>query len=228
MWKFFLLYSLLSVSLGATDTELLNSRDKQDRAALDKSFNSYSTAAHSSPKDADAQYRAALAASYLAEVALEVKDKVQAKNAAEAGIQLAEKAIELQPKNAEYYRLLATLCGQVVPANPLAGIGYGKRAKEAIARALELNPKSAEVHLAAGVGNYYLPPMFGGGPELAIKDFNQAIALDPKSSDSYMWLGIAQRKLHKNAEARQAFAKSVELNPHRIWTKEQLEKTPAQ
>jgi tetratricopeptide (TPR) repeat protein len=227
MWKLSILLCLAG-SLGATDPELMNSRDKQDRAALDKQFTAYSATARANPKDADTQYRAALAASYLAEVALETKDKVQAKNAAEAGIALAEKAVELQPKNAEYYRLLATLCGQVVPANPIAGMGYGKRAKEAIAKALELNPKSADVHIAAGVGNYYLPPMFGGGPELALKDFNQAIALDPKSAEAYMWLGIAERKLHKNTEARQAFAKSVELNPRRIWAKEQLEKTPAQ
>jgi tetratricopeptide (TPR) repeat protein len=222
------LFLCVAGSLPAADTELLSARDKQDRVVLEKQFNTYAAAAKTSPKDADAQYKAALAASYLAEVSLEMKDKVQAKTAAESGIALAEKAVELQPKNGEYYRVLATLCGQVIPANPMAGIGYGKRAKEAIAKALELNPKSADVHLAAGVGNYYLPPMFGGGPEIAVKDFNQAISLDPKSSEAYMWLGIAERKMHKNPEARQAFAKSVELNPRRLWAKEQLEKTPAQ
>jgi tetratricopeptide (TPR) repeat protein len=227
MLKLFFLTFLCS-SLAGSDTDLLNARDKQDRAALDKYFTTYSATAKTSPKDAEAQYKAALAASYLAEVSLELKDKVQAKTAAESGIQIAEKAVELQPKNAEYYRVLAILCGQVIPANPLGGMAYGKRAKEAIAKAMELNPKSADVHLAAAIGNYYLPPMFGGGPELAVKDLNQAISLDPKSADAYMWLGIAQRKMHKNLEARQSFAKSVELNPRRIWTKEQLEKTPAQ
>jgi hypothetical protein len=41
-------------------------------------------------------------------------------------------------------------------------------------------------------------------------------------------MGLTLRKLHKNPEARQAFAKSLELNPNRIWAKDQLEKTPAQ
>jgi tetratricopeptide (TPR) repeat protein len=219
---------VLAGGIFASDAELEKARDRQDRAALEKIAGNLAAAAKAAPKDADAQFRAALAASFQAEVAIELKDKVGAKNAADAGITFAEKAIDLQPKNAENYRVLATLCGQVVPANPFAGLSYGKRAKDAITRALELNPKSPEVHLAEGVGNYYLPAALGGGPELAAKNFNEAIALDPKSADAYLWLGLTLRKLHKNPEARQAFAKSVELNPHRIWAKDQLDKTPPQ
>ncbi len=224
-----LLISLLFAgSLTASESELEKARDRQDRAALERIAGSLAAAAKAAPKDADAQFRAALAAAYQAEVAIELKDKAGAKSSADAGIPFAEKAIELQPRNAENYRVLATLCGQVVPANPLGNMSYGKRAKDAINKALELNPKSAEVRLAEGVGNYYLPAMLGGGPELAAKNFNEAIALDPKNADAYLWLGMTLRKLHKNPEARQAFAKSVELNPQRIWAKDQLDKTPAQ
>lgn len=212
----------------AADSALERARDLQDRPALEKLTGVLETAARSAPKDAEAQYRAAVATSYLAEVAIEVKDKPAAKRAAQAGIGMAEQAVSLQPKNGEYHRVLATLYGQVIPADPLTGIGYGKKAKEAISQALELSPKSAAVHIAAGVGNYYLPEMFGGGPALALKDFNQAIALDARSAEAYLWLGVAQRKLHNNAAARQAFAKAVELNPRRVWAKEQLAKTPAQ
>jgi len=212
----------------AADSELEKARDRQDRPALEKIAAEYAAGAQAAQKDPEAQYRAALAASYAAEVAIEVKDKEKARRAAESGIAQAERAISLKPGNGEYYRILATLYGQVIPANPMAGIGYGKKAKEAIGKALELSPKSAAVHIAEGVGNYYLPPMFGGGPDLAAKNFNEAIALEPKSSEAYLWLGIAQKKLHKNAEARQSLAKSLELNPRRVWAKEQLEKTPAQ
>lgn len=222
-----LLLTFTSIGICA-DGSLEKARDLQDRPALEKLVSSSESAARGSAKDADAQYRAALASSYLAEVAIEVKDKVAAKRAAESGIAMAEQAVALQPKNGEYYRILATLYGQVIPASPMAGLGYGKKAKEAISKALELSPKSAPVHIAAGVGNYYLPEMFGGGPELALKDFNQAIALDPRCAEGYMWLGVAQRKLHNNAAARQAFTKAVELNPRRVWAKEQLDKTPAQ
>jgi tetratricopeptide (TPR) repeat protein len=211
------------------DTELLRARDKQDRTALQKIIGNLQAVADKAPNDAEALYRVALANSYLGEVSLELKDKAAAEKAAEAGTRAAQAAIALQPKNAEYYRVLATLCGQAIPAvSILSALTYGKRAKEAINKAMELDPKSARVHQAEGVGNYYLPQQFGGGPELAMKSFRKAIELDPKSPDSYLWLGLALRKLHNNGEARQAFQKAIDLDPQRIWLKEQLEKTPAQ
>jgi tetratricopeptide (TPR) repeat protein len=224
----FTLTALLAAP-AAWEADLLKARDHQDRDALQKMIATLQAAAEKAPKDADAQYKVALANSYLGEINLELKDKSGAEKAAEAGAHAAQAAIALQPKNAEYYRVLGTLCGQAIPAvNMLSALTYGKRAKEAINKAMELDPKSARVHQAEGVGNYYLPQQLGGGPELAIKDFKQAIELDPKAPDSYLWLGLALRKLHKNAEARQAFQKAIDLDPQRTWLKEQLEKTPAQ
>lgn len=222
------IFLTLAGAVYAADPELESARDRQDRAALERMASSCESAAQAAPKNAAAQYKAALAAAYAAEVANEVRDKEVAKRTAEAGIVAAERAVALEPGNGEYYRVLATLYGQVIPANPLSGLSYGKKAKDAIAKALELSPKSSAAHVASGIGNYYLPPMFGGGPEVAMKDFEAAIALDPRNADAYLWIGLAQRKLHKNAEARKAFAKSLELNPRRVWAKEQLEKTPAQ
>jgi Flp pilus assembly protein TadD len=67
----------------------------------------------------------------------------------------------------------------------------------------------------------------GGGTKVAIPDFEKAIQLDPKNSEAYLWLGLSLRKENRDAEARQAFAKALELNPNRVWAKQQLDKTPA-
>jgi tetratricopeptide (TPR) repeat protein len=210
------------------DADLLRARDRQDRGALQRIAAGLQYAADKNPRNADAQYKVALADSYLGEVSLELKDKGGAERAAEAGASAAEKAIAIQPRNAEYYRVLGTLCGQAIPAvSMFTAVTYGKRAKEAINKAMELDPRSARVYEAEGVGNYYLPQALGGGPELAIKDFRKAIELDPRSPDPYLWLGLALRKLHHNGEARQALQKAVDLDPQRIWLKEQLGKTPA-
>ena len=83
-------------------------------------------------------------------------------------------------------------------------------------------------YLSRGIGNYYLPSAFGGGVELAIKDFEKAIALDANSADAHLWLGIALRKLNRNPEAHKEFERAVKLNPARLWAKQQLDKTPAQ
>jgi tetratricopeptide (TPR) repeat protein len=224
VWMSILLAATLST---ASSADLEMARDLEDRAALERSVTELSSAAAKSPNDAAVQYRLALAASYLAEISLELRDKTTAERAAKTGIPAAEHAVALKPENAEYHRILGTLCGQVIPANVLAGVSYGSRAQDAIEKAVALDSKSSEAYLARGIGNYYKPPMFGGGLELAIRDIRRAIELDPKSAEAYLWLGLAQRKLHQNAEAREAFTKSLELNPRRIWTKQQLDKTPA-
>jgi tetratricopeptide (TPR) repeat protein len=207
--------------------DLEAARDRQDRAALDKFAAEASAAAEKAPKDADAQYRAAQAASFAAEVALELRDKAGAQRSAGAGINAIERAIALKPGSAEYYRMLGTLCGQAAAGGSMLSIlNYGKRAKEAINKALELDPKSARNWLARAVGNYYLPPALGGGPDVAIADVKKSLELDPKSADAYLWLGLSLHKANRNGEARQAFQKALELNPRRVWAKQQLEKTP--
>ena len=224
---FWALLILSSLAIAADDLDKL--RDRQDRTGLDAHAMALQAAAEKTPADATGWYRAAIAYAYVAEVAMETRDKNGAQRAAEVGAGDAEKAIALNGKVADYYRVLGTLCGQVIPANPLAGIlSYGKRAKDALDKAIEMDPKSARAFLAHGVGYYYLPANFGGGPENAIKDFRKAIALDPKSAEAYLWVGIALKKQHQNAQAREALAKSLQLDPDRAWTKEQLEKTPAQ
>jgi tetratricopeptide (TPR) repeat protein len=203
-------------------------RNRQDRPALERLLAADKAAANAKPEDAAAQYRASLTASYAAEVALEQRDRDAAKRAAETGIQHAERAVSLDSANSEYHRVLGTLCGQAIPANVLAGLRYGKRAREAIDKAIELDPKSAQAYLARGVGNYYLPAMLGGGPEKAVEDFRRAIQLDAKLADAHLWLGLALRELNRNAEARNALTESLRLNPDRQWARQQLEKTPAQ
>ncbi|MFN3326710.1 MAG: tetratricopeptide repeat protein [Bryobacteraceae bacterium] len=226
--KFWLLLLPLSFLLAATPEEARKARDAQDRAGLESAVESLRATAAKQPDDAEAQYRLALANSYLAQIAIETGDRRLARSAAEAGIEAAERAVALKPSNGEYHRMLGTLCGQVIPANALLGLKYGRCALDSINKAIEIDPKSSAAFLSRGVGNFYLPPSFGGGVELAIQDFERAIALNAKSDEAYLWLGIALRKANRNGEARKAIVKSLELNPGRVWAKQQLEKTPAE
>ena len=220
----FVIAGLLAAAAAPSPLEL--ARDRQDRAGLQNLMAEALAAADKAPKDAAAQYRAALAASYAAEVALEVRDKKGAEDAALKGIKAAERAIALNPKSAPNYVVMATLCGQVIPANILMGLSYGKRAKEAVEKAIATDPKLSSAYEARGVGNYYLPAGLGGGFDLAIADFRKAIELNPKNAEAYLWLGLTLRKQNKDAEARQAFAKALEIDPNRVWAKQQLDKTP--
>jgi tetratricopeptide (TPR) repeat protein len=205
---------------------LETARNVQDRAALEKLAGEAGAAAAKSSNDPEAQYRAALVYSYLAEVQIEMHDRKAGRASAEQGIKAAERAVSLKPDNAEYYRVLGTLYGQGI-TDVMSGLSYGPKAKSAINKAVEKAPKSAAMYVARGVGNYYLPAQLGGGAQAAIPDFQKAIELDPKNAEAYLWLGLSLRKEKREDEARKAFAKSLELNPQRVWTKQQLDKTPA-
>jgi len=217
---------LMAGFFAGTLTPLEVARDTQDRPALERLVNEAARAAAKSPQDPAAQFRVALASSYLAEVEIEVHEKKAAQQAAMRGIQAAEKAILLKPEDAENYRILATLCGQAI-TDMLSGLNYGPRAKEAINKAVALAPKSSSVWVARGVGNYYLPAQLGGGVAEAVTDFHKAIDLDSRNAEAWTWLGIALRKQNQDAEARKAFGKALALDPNRVWVRQQLEKTPA-
>ena len=221
-----MLVLILTAFLAATAQSPLDSaRDRQDRPALEKLAGDAAASAAKTPHDAEAQYRCALAYSYLAEVAIETKDRKAGRQFAEQGIKAADKAIAMKPANAEYYRVLGTLYGQGM-TDIMSGLSYGPKAKDAINKAVEKAPKSSMMYVARGVGNYYLPSQLGGGAKAAIPDFQKAIELDPKSAEAYLWLGLSLRKENRDAEARQAFTKALELNPNRVWAKQQLDKTP--
>lgn len=208
--------------------DLERARDAQDRATLDKLAAQAAADVQKRPSDPAVQYRLALAQSYIAEIAIEQRDKNLAHTAAEVGIKAAERTVALKADFAEYHRLYGTLCGQAVSANLLQGLKYGHCAQDEVNKALQLDPKSAMNYIGHGVGNYYLPPQFGGGVDAAIKDFSKAAELDPQLSDAHLWLGLALRKANRNAEARKEFQKALDLNPARVWAKQQLDKTPAQ
>lgn len=210
------------------NADLKAARDRQDLAALDHYIVQYQAAVNSNPQSADAQYRLALAESYAAEVAMESHDKRKSEAYAEAGMSPIQKALDLNASSAEYHRLHGALCGQVIPANPLMGaLKYGQCAKDEINKAISLDNKLALAYVSRGVGNYYLPPSMGGGLEMALKDFETALSIDPKCDEAFLWEGVALHKSNRDVEARRAFEQALKLDPGRAWTRQQLDKTPA-
>lgn len=207
---------------------LQQARDRQDLPALDGMIAQQQRAAQAEAKSPEAQYQLALAYSYAAEVAMEKHDKKKSEVYAEAGMEPAKRAVAGSSGNAEYHRLLGEICGQVIPASPLMGtLKYGPCAKDEIDKAIQLDSGLALAYVSRGVGNYYLPSSMGGGVDLALKDFEKAIELNGNLCDAYLWKGLALRKANRDAEARQAFQRALQLDPERVWAREQLEKTPA-
>jgi tetratricopeptide (TPR) repeat protein len=220
-----LVSAALFFAASSTPSPLDQARDRQDLAALGKLLDTAASAAQTAPNDAKVQYQAALAASYLAAVHLELKERKPAHDVAERGIVFGEKAVSLKPDSGEYYRVLGELYGQAI-ADLMSGLRYGAKAKDAIAKAVERSPKSSNVYVARGVGNLYLPTQLGGGPDVAIPDFRKAIEIDPKNAEAWIYLGVALRNDKKEDQARDALNKALVLNPNRWWVQQLLAKSP--
>src|SRR5260370_42103361 len=120
--KVFITIAAFFATRAFNDGALIKARDRQARAALEKLAGELRALADKDPKDAAAQYRFALAESYFAEVAIETHDKAAAKNAAQAGIDAAERAVNLKAESPEYQRLLGTVSGQAASAHKMAAI----------------------------------------------------------------------------------------------------------
>ena len=231
--RYFLVGLFVAASLAAaSETGLIEearrARDAQDRSTLESIAAKAVLAAQQQPQEARLHYEAALIYSYLGEIGAEVRDQASAKKAAEAGIAEAERAVALDSKSAEYHRLLGTLYGQMAPGALSSALKFGRKSLDELDRAVALDPKNSDAYLSRGVGRYYVPPMFGGGPDAALEDLRKAIELNPKSDQAYLWQGIVLRRANRNAEARQSLEQALKLNPQRVWARQQLEKTPAQ
>ena len=220
------LFPAAAASQDPLPPEWKKARNAQDRAALDRIAADAQKTASQRSGDAKALYSAGLAEGLRAEVMAEQHDKKGSGAAAESGIKLLEHAISISPNTAEYHRLLGALCGQTVPANILFAMRYGRCAMDEVEKAIQLDPKSALAWLSKGVGNYYLPPQFGGGADKALTDVEKSLQFDSANADAWLWQGIVLRKLNRNADSRKALEKSLSLDPARVWTKQQLEKTP--
>lgn len=220
-----------TLALGAASAinDLASARDRQDMGAIERIIQEYRQSDQQDSRTAAAHYKLALAYSYGAEVAMELHDKKKSEALAEAGLDPARKAVTENPSNAEYHRILGELCAQVIPANPVFGtLKYGQCARDEIQKAIQLDGHLAIAYVSRAVGNYYLPSSMGGGLDLALNDLDKAISLDPNLADAYVWKGVTLRKANRGAEARQAFARALQLDPNRVWAKEQLNKTPVQ
>ena len=85
------------------------------------------------------------------------------------------------------------------------------RARELVARALELNPNSSDAHTAAGNLAFQADRDW----TRAEAEFQQAIALNPSSSTAHLWYGYLLWVLQRFDEAKKQDLAAIELDP--LW-----------
>lgn len=120
-----------------------------------------------------------------------------------------KKALEIDPNNALAHAYYAELLMDQSAENtgPLDAL---QKASEESKRALELDPSLLEAHRARG----YVYYMTGGdNMQLAIDEYQQAIAINKNLAELQLSLGLSYRAAELNDEAIEAFTQANTLNP---------------
>ena len=134
---------------------------------------------------------------------------------------------------AESDALLSSVIGQQIGSNPLKGMTLGPKSSNAMERALQKGPQNPRVWLLKGIGEHYTPGMFGGGDDKAEASIRKAIPLFDNDKpatpaptwgkdEAWLWLGQVLEERGKWEEARQAYQKSLELEPRNQWVSTEL------
>jgi tetratricopeptide (TPR) repeat protein len=91
----------------------------------------------------------------------------------------------------------------------LGKAGAFKECVEAFNKVMALDAKNANALVNRGICRHELKE----GEDQVIKDYEQAVAIDPKFQAGWYYLGVSQIALRKRAKASEAFEKAYHLGP---------------
>ena len=189
--KLAVLAIILSISLTALDDPALTiarkARDRGDVKALQAEITKAEKDVEKT-KSFDDYIRLALFYNWMCEAAESSNNRGMVKEAAQAGIVFAEKAVELNPTSSQAHQLLADLLGQLAPNVTGGGMKYGQRSVDEADKAIELDPKNAEAYVTRAISYLYTPETFGGNKQKALEFFSKAKELDPQADSPRIWL----------------------------------------
>jgi lipoprotein NlpI len=126
----------------------------------------------------EAYLRLALFEVWMCEAAEARQNNRLFKQAAEAGVAAAEKAVALNPKSSDAHQLLGDLLSQLIPHVYGGGMRYGQRSTDEMDKAIELDPKNINAYLSRAISYYYSPDSFGGSKSKAFEMLKKAVEID--------------------------------------------------
>jgi len=147
------------------------------------------------------------------------------------GLDALATANKLTPM-AESYILRWSLLAQTITDAGSAMAVVGAMQDE-LAQATRLGKDNPRVSLVNGIGTFFTPPMWGGGPEAALAHLITAEALfkndhpgkgmpDWGRAETYAWIGVMQQKLGHVDESRRAYQEALRLEPGFVWVRDNL------
>lgn len=147
----------------------------------------------------------------------------QRKAVLEAGIDAARAAIAAQPKRPDGHFWMAANMGALAESFGLRqGLRYRTPIREALETALKLDPAylSGSADRALGRWYYKVPGLFGGSKKKSEEHLRKALAYNPNSVITRLFLAETLLELDRNAEARKELEAALAAPADPEWAPE--------
>jgi tetratricopeptide (TPR) repeat protein len=223
-----ILTTLISTS-GSDDSSVIaarKARDQGDVKALQIEITKAKTKAGETKTFVD-YLRMALLNDWLCEAAAANNNEQLEKDAAEAGVAVAEIAVKLNPKSSQAHQLLADLLGQLAPHVMGGGMKYGQRSTNEADQAIELDPKNTDAYITRAISYLYTPAAFGGDKQKAFAFLSKAKELSPEADSPHIWLALFHLEGSQLNDALREITEARRLNPDRKFSEYVLQQVTA-
>jgi tetratricopeptide (TPR) repeat protein len=182
--------------------------------------------------DNNTGYENALA-NYRLSIAYNLTNKTdQAIATIEESISRLKALVKEEPKNSEYWALLAQSYGLKISYQPIKAAYYGPKSASALSKALSFNPENPRAHLVNAISKYNTPAMFGGSKSQALIEVKKAIDLFKQETnnelnsiihwgeaEAHIWRGLIHISLNKQPQALMDFETALTIEPSYDWAK---------
>jgi tetratricopeptide (TPR) repeat protein len=213
---------------GAAESQLEAALQARDQANLEALKNMIHQARDTSGELNEVKL--ALLEKWLCEAAYAHKDEKVVKQAADAGVRAAERAVAENPKSARSHWLLGALLGQKIPYAFMGGLRYGPRSIRELRTAMKLDPSNANAFISRAIAYYLTPRLFGGDKDKAIALLKIAARLNPAPDSpdtAHIWLALAYEAQGKKGQAMREIELARRLNPDRQFAKQTYDRIMA-
>lgn len=214
----FCAFSLAAQSL-AGDPDALY-RDRETRASAERAAAIWASRVAANAQDFVSAWKLARAQYWLGTNGLPAG---QRKAALEAGIAAARQAIAIDPKRPEGHFWLAANMGALAESFGLrAGIRYRGQIRDALETVLKLDPAFQQGSADRALGRWYykVPGLFGGSDERSEQHLRKALAYNPQSVITRLFLAETLIELDREGEARKHLEAAIAAPEDPEWAPE--------
>jgi tetratricopeptide (TPR) repeat protein len=161
------------------------------------------------------------------EAMVDTASKEEQKRLAQAAVDYAKRAVEIDPNSAKAHLSLAITCGRLAPyLENKAKIAHSKLVKDHAEKALSLEPANSYAHHILGAWNYEMASIspilravakliYGSLPAASMQQaetfFQKAVDLEPTKVSHRIELGRTYAALNKKEMAREEISKGLSL-----------------